>query len=254
MLPPEDADPIVAAYRRVLELHETTAQQALSERSEPPTEPIWLGRAGRFAATLLAGDTRGALAMADEWVGERDDVAPFMELAATTAMIEIGRRWERGEISAAQEHLASALMNRVMAHLYPKIMESAPFRGRALVSCAANELHELGSRVFADLLELDGWDVAYLGANTPIEDLVAHVANEPVRVVALSVAMPFNLQNAARAVSEIRKLPLPRPRILLGGRAFSLAPDLWQQIGGDAYFPTAQAGVKAAREFSVHEG
>jgi len=165
-------------------------------------------------------------------------------------MIEIGRLWENNHINVAQEHLASAIVNRVMASLYPQIIDLTPRRGQAIVTCAHNEFHELGGRMFADLLELDGWDVMYLGANTPVEELVAMARTHNVSFLALSVAMPFNLEQAGKAISALRQLTPVRPKILLGGRAFSLSPTLWKDIGGDAYCPTAEAGVALARSWS----
>ncbi|MBN1605266.1 MAG: cobalamin-dependent protein [Polyangiaceae bacterium] len=249
-LGPELAAPIAAVYERVLELHETTAALAESEGKEAPAEAVWLTRSQAFCEALLAADGRRVYALSERWVKTTSDIVDFLQIVVTGAMIEIGRRWERNEISVAQEHLASSLVNRVMASLYPRIVRVVPHRGSALVSCAANEFHEIGSRILADLLELDGWDVQYLGTNTPITELIDWLKVRPVCFVALSVAMPFNLHQATEAISQIRKLEPSVPKILLGGRAFSLAPSLWRDVGGDAYCPTAEAGVAVARAWS----
>ena len=249
-LAPEYAWPIAAVYQGVLKQHELIAQLAASDEPRPLVEARWLTRMEEFRDVLLAADSRRALALTEQWVKDAADIASFLQLVVTGAMIEIGRQWEKNEISVAQEHLASSLANRVIATLYPKIVEVEPHRGRALVSCAANEFHELGSRMFADLLELDGWDVQYLGANTPVADLVAMVKSDPVHFVALSVAMPFNLDGAAAAIAELREVKPAPPKILLGGRAFSLSSDLWKAVGGDAYRPTAEAGVAVARTWT----
>jgi methanogenic corrinoid protein MtbC1 len=246
----ELAAPVVAVYERVLELHESTAQLADSEGAEAPAEAVWLTRVQTFYEALLAADARRVSALSQRWVKATSDIVDFLQIVVAGAMIEIGRSWERNEISIAQEHLASSLVNRVMASLYPRILEVVPHRGYALVSCAANEFHEIGCRVFADLLELDGWDVQYLGANTPVAELVNWVKARPVRFVALSVAMPFNLDQVSAAVRQIRELEPTTPKILLGGRAFGWAPSLWRDVGGDAYCPTAQAGVALARGWS----
>jgi len=246
----ELAAPIAAVYAGVREQHELIAALAKAKMSEVPREAMWLAHATEFCEVLLAGDVRRALALTEQWVREPKDVPGFFQLVVTGAMIEIGHRWERGQISVAEEHLASSLVNRVMASLYPKIVQTAPWRGRAVVTCVVNEYHELGSRMFADLLELDGWDVRYLGTNTPVADLVALVEAHPVRLLALSVAMPFNLSEDATAITELRRLGAAVPKILLGGRAFSLAPDLWREIGGDAYCPTAECGIERARGWS----
>lgn len=252
-LPPELAGPLAAVYERVLALHETIAELAKSESADPPVEATWFTRIHAFYDALIAADARQALALGAQWVKDTQDIVDFLQIVVTGAMVEIGRRWEHNQISVAQEHLASSLVNRVMASLYPKILRVESYRGRAIVSCAANEFHELGSRIFADLLELDGWDVDYLGTNTPIVDLLALVKAHPVQFVALSAAMPFNLGHVNEAVRQIRSIEPSSPKILLGGRAFGLAPSLWQDVGGDAYCPTAKAGVLVARTWSTTE-
>ena len=249
-LPPDCAAPIAAMYEGLRDQHDLITTLAQFDDRPPPIEATWLTRMQEFCKVLLAADSRKALALTEQWVKQPEDIPNFLQLVVTGAMIEIGHLWETNQINVAQEHLASSIVNRVMATLYPKIVGVTPRRGRALVSCAPNEFHELGSRIFADLLELDGWDVQYLGTNVPVADLLALVKARPVSFFALSVAMPFNLDKAAEAIAEIRQLEPSRPKILLGGRAFSLAPNLWQNIGGDAYCPTAEAGVAIARSWS----
>jgi len=249
-LPPDCAEPIAAIYHVVEEQHELIATLAKTEDLSPPIEAIWLHRTEEFCEALLAADARKALALTQQWVKQTGDIPNFLQFVVTGTMIEIGRLWENNRINVAQEHLASAIVNRVMASLYPQIIDMTPRRGRAIVTCAPNEFHELGGRMFADLLELDGWDVMYLGANTPVEELVAMARSHNVSFLALSVAMPFNLEQAGRAISALRQLAPVRPKILLGGRAFSMSPRLWKDIGGDAYCPTAEAGVALARSWS----
>lgn len=251
-LTPAATAPVAAVYTRALALHERILLLAGSAPPEPPADSLWLGRAPLLADVLLSGDARRALALTGDWVVDAGDLPPFLELTVTAAMIEVGRRWELAEISEAQEHLATALANRVLASLYPRIVTTSPWRGPALVTCPANELHELGARVFADLLELDGWDVRFLGANTPWEALLATLRATDFRFLALSTTMPFNLDQVAETVARCRSLSGPhRPPVLLGGRAFALAPSLWREVGGDAYCATAGEGVTCARAWSA---
>ena len=49
----------------------------------------------------------------------------------------------------------------------------ADVRGTAVLACAPGEQHEIGLLMLAVLLRADGWQVAYLGADTPSADAVA---------------------------------------------------------------------------------
>ena len=88
----------------------------------------------------------------------------------------------------------------------------------------------------ADILELDGWDVTYLGANIPQEELVKMLRQKRPFLLALSVATVFNLEKAQMLITAVKKIPeLSTTRILVGGLAFSSVPRLWQEFGADGY-------------------
>ena len=85
---------------------------------------------------------------------------------------EIGRLWQLNEISIAQEHYATSITQLIMSQLYPKIFTSYKKGKKSLTTCIGDELHELGIRMVADLLELNGWDTIHLGSNTPAAEIL----------------------------------------------------------------------------------
>jgi DNA-binding transcriptional MerR regulator len=82
---------------------------------------------------------------------------------------EIGERWERGEISVAQEHFASSLLRgRLMSIARGWDRGVGP---RAVLACAPAERHELMLIIFGIALRAQGWRITYLGADTPVESI-----------------------------------------------------------------------------------
>ena len=65
----------------------------------------------------------------------------------------------------------------------------ADVRGIAVLACAPGEQHEIGLLMLAVLLRADGWQVAYLGADTPVLDAVA-LAERSVRARSASAPAP----------------------------------------------------------------
>ena len=100
----------------------------------------------------------------------------------------------------------------------------------------------------ADFLEVDGWDVRYLGASTPPEDLGGLRAREQAHLAAVSVTMHFHLDNAARLVDAVRR-GSPGTRVLVGGQAFGGGQELWRLIGADACATDAAGAVAVARRW-----
>jgi methanogenic corrinoid protein MtbC1 len=161
------------------------------------------------------------------------------------ALYEVGERWARAEISVAQEHLATATTQSLLAWLAEHLEQPpGPRRGRAVVACAEGELHALGGRIVADFLEASGWEVRYLGALTPPEQIAALAATDGGRadVVALSAALPERLPQLERACTAVHALD-PPPLVLVGGRAFAGDPERARLVGADAYAADSEQAV-----------
>lgn len=100
----------------------------------------------------------------------------------------------------------------------------------------------------------EGWDVTYLGANTPDTDLLHLVRLIRPHVLGLSVAMPFNLARVRRIVTAVRSHEqLSHTRILLGGWTLRGDPSLASLLGADGSARDADEGV-ALLERWWHEG
>jgi methanogenic corrinoid protein MtbC1 len=189
-----------------------------------------------FTTLLLRGDHRGCLKLVENSITTTDELRHFYQHVVRHALYTVGALWERNELSVAEEHLATAIVGRVTSFLYGRFIGVPQTKGSAVVSAVANEFHEVGARMVADILELDGWDVTYLGANLPVEELLELLRQKKPFLVALSVAMPFNLEKVRQVISAVKDAPeLSATRILTGGLAFSSVPRLWREFGADGY-------------------
>ena len=237
-LDPEVAAPLIRIYDWMLSHHEDFI--ALSRETPSGKEDARLPEneeRDRFLQALLQGDRQGTMQISRDQVSTPRDLKRFYEEILQPAMYRIGDLWEQGDISVSKEHLASALANMAVSSQYIRVMtEAEPWKGRVLVSAASNEFHVLGAQMVANCLEAEGWEVDYLGADTPAPDLVGYIKDRAPDVVALAVTMPFNLIKAKEVVDRIlEEFQQPRQRILLGGLAFSGHPELVSRMGADGY-------------------
>jgi methanogenic corrinoid protein MtbC1 len=250
ILPPDEARPLVLVYDWMLSRHEdfiSWSQEIQSRVQEPPES--WKGMYQQFLQALIHGQKDKVLELGKEAVGSVDDVVDFYLYVLQPAMYVVGGMWERGEISVAKEHLASALVNRLMSLQYIELFgPQREKRGRAVVSTTTNEYHEIGAIMVANSLELDGWEVEYLGSNMPKEDLLDFVFAYQPDILALSVAMSFNLESTQSIINSIASWPEgKRPKIMAGGLAFRDLPDLATRLGADGYAEDCRKAVQLAR-------
>jgi methylmalonyl-CoA mutase cobalamin-binding domain/chain len=198
-----------------------------------------------YVDALVAGD----LALAERLIVDSGtDVHTLYLEVLQPALYEIGRRWEDAEISVAQEHLATATTQSLMARLAVGLEGGAPRRDRrVLVACAEGELHSIGVRMVADFLEADGWDVLFVGALSPPTAVAELAFAQRVDVVALSAALAQRVPEIVRAVDALRALETV-PVIAVGGQAFGGDRDVALRTGADLYAPDAGS---FARELAI---
>jgi MerR family transcriptional regulator, light-induced transcriptional regulator len=154
-------------------------------------------------------------------------------------LVEVGDRWASGTLSVAHEHLAAEVTLSLIAEL-AELARRPPEGGRlAIVSCSPGERHSIGSKMLGALLESNGWEVLYLGATVPREDLVGLADSEVPDVVALSTTMSAHLPDVRATVPVLHELPEP-PLVALGGQAYRDEQQA-REMGADVWAPTAAA-------------
>jgi MerR family transcriptional regulator, light-induced transcriptional regulator len=129
------------------------------------------------------------------------------------AMVAVGDLWAEGALTVGDEHLATAITQRVMARLVD-VLRTVPrsSRERVVLAAPAGEHHDVGLRMAGDLLEGAGFTVLYAGPNVPARALAAIVAEHSPAVTALTCTCTGDsLFEAVEAVSA-------STRIVLGGQ------------------------------------
>jgi methanogenic corrinoid protein MtbC1 len=135
------------------------------------------------------------------------------------SLYEIGLLWETGKISVATEHMATAITEYLMTLAYPMLFNAEHIGRSAIVSCVANEFHQIGGKMVADIIEANGWDSFFLGANTPVDQLIVMIQEKKPDILALSFSVFFNMPHLISAIEQVRKSDSHLP-ILIGGQAF----------------------------------
>lgn len=190
--------------------------------------------AASYVGALLSGGRQRANGIILDAVERGAQVSDIYLHVVSPAQHEIGRLWQMNQISVAQEHYCTAVTQQVMSRLYPWIFTTPRIGLRVIVTSVGGELHELGARMLADFFEMAGWDAYYLGASTPLPDLVAAIVERRPDLVAISATMSRHVAVVVEFVRGIRARPeIAGVPILVGGYPFNVAADLWKHVGAD---------------------
>ncbi len=218
----------------------TRTLQALP--STPPSSRNGISTAAlasRYLAAQLASDQRECIRLIDEAIARGTKIQDLHLKVIQPCQREIGRLWEQKQISVAQEHLATAVTQLVIAHMYRHLARGASNGKLVIIACVEGEHHDLGARVASDFLEMAGFDVRYLGASVPTESLLSMINQKRPDLVALSVTLVKLLPAFRDVVGVLHAKYGSVLPVLAGGRAFAVEAlkDLPPNVfvgGGDA--------------------
>ncbi|MBL8388736.1 MAG: cobalamin-dependent protein [Hydrogenophaga sp.] len=171
-----------------------------------------------YLADLVAGRREACIHHVDALLAQGATARELYVDLFQASLYEVGHRWETGEVSVATEHVATAITEELLGRVFPQVARRAPVGHRAVVSCAADEFHQIGGRIVADTLEGMGWDVDFVGAGASMAELVDCVMRAPADLVAVSVSVDAHLARMAQTVRAVRAAD-PRVPIAVGGRA-----------------------------------
>jgi methanogenic corrinoid protein MtbC1 len=182
----------------------------------------------------------GALA-----AGEVDVPTLYQEVLAP-ALNEADYGPGPSEVRIWQEHIRSAIVRTVVENCATFVARERAARGRAggppvVVYCPPEELHEIGARMVADFFEIAGFEVAFVGANTPRSEATAAIRLVRPALVAVSVSTTYALTLAKRSVADLRALREREGlsfRIVVGGHAFANNPQVGRAMGADLLLAT----------------
>jgi len=207
-----------------------------------PDQPL-AELANQYLSALLRYDRHSAAALILAAVENKVSIKEIYCHVFERCQYEIGRLWQSNVVSIAQEHYCTASTQLIMSQLYPYIFRAdRTFRGTIVAACVTGELHEIGARMLCDLLELEGWNTVYLGANVPTAGIVDVLRDNHSNILAVSAAMTFHIRAVRQVIAAVR-LARPATRILVGGYAFKIAPNLWRNVGADYWARDASDAI-----------
>ncbi|MCB9852691.1 MAG: B12-binding domain-containing protein [Phycisphaerales bacterium] len=231
------------------EMHANGGLDQSTLRPDAPQDRIALG----FIEAVLTGEDHHAARLVLDAAKSGTPLTDLYTGILQPAMREIGILWHRGDISVAEEHLATATTRDVMARLRSGFPEPRSDARRLVAAAVAGDFHDLGLRMATDILELSGWRAWFLGANVPADILIEFMERCPANMLLLSVSTALHLRAAARTIETIRRdQTANRLKILVGGPPFAEISDLWRDIGANGCSVSLQDTVRAADAMFNH--
>jgi methanogenic corrinoid protein MtbC1/DNA-binding XRE family transcriptional regulator len=203
----------------------------------------------KLLSALIEGDQLGAIRLVDSAIVERWEPSSVYVNVIGHCLAEIGERWHSGKLAISTEHRATQIALRLISRAQASYIDGRRVGRRAIITSVEGDTHVIGGLTFADLLRFEGWDVDFLGADSPIDSIVEMVKRESPDLVGLSVTIEEYLPNAIDTVAAIKAIPHP-PVVVVGGAAVNEN----SVLGSDFSNPNAVESVDWVQaQFNLNE-
>jgi MerR family transcriptional regulator, light-induced transcriptional regulator len=211
---------------------------------------------GRVATAYLDSVIKGDRTMAQKTIGDAIDKGlslkdVYLRVFQST-QYEMGRLWQQGQASVAEEHHMTEVTQEMMSQLKSDAPPSPRKKGHLVITSVGNEMHNMGPRMVSDFLEMDGWEVIFLGANTPHQDVLSILRKQNARILMVSATMVYNVRRVKSLIAQVRADPKLRGvKVIVGGYPFNHVEGLWMTVGADAYAKDAEEAVTVVNNIAA---
>lgn len=190
-----------------------------SERSGdgPRRRSILQDLRSAYADAVLAGDPVAAELIVQDAIAVGISQPVIDEEIIAPAMRRVGELWARGEISVADEHLATEISFRVLGLRREAFrLHAQRARHRVLLAAVEGERHVLGLTMAGSLLAEAGYDARVIGPDVPLAALRPIALRQEPRVFGFTASMAGTAELLQPAIDEVQGA-LPSLGVVVGG-------------------------------------
>lgn len=154
---------------------------------------------------------------------------------------------ESGDTCIWKEHIRTSIIHTIIECCYPYVINekrslfSDKLKGNVIIACPQEEFHEIGARMVVDFFTLCGYLTTFIGANTPLKEILNAVEHVKPAYVGISVTNYYNLviaRKTIKSVIELRSSLHADYKVIVGGNAFKRNPELFRDMGADDFLDT----------------
>jgi corrinoid protein of di/trimethylamine methyltransferase len=196
-----------------------------------------------ISSAIVAGEVYDIAEIVQQQLDAGQETSACLE-AMMAGLEETGKRFEAGEYFVPELVMAADAFKAGMEVLAPHLAEgSRHFAGTVVLGTVQGDVHDIGKNLVGFLLESNGFQLIDLGTDVSSEHFVQAVQEHNAQVLAMSALLTTTMLGMGDIVTALEEAGLREMvKVIIGGAPVSQR--FAEQIGADAYAPTAPQGVE----------
>jgi len=202
---PDELTQLIADQK---EQHRLNRGPLLGEETVESTLKRWMSHLEALDATALEDGLRRAWVQYGAEFSILKLLVPFLR--------QVGDRWAEGSLTVAHEHFASEVIVSFLTRQWRPLSQRAT-GPRVVLAALEGELHCLGLHMAAVFLALAGDQVIFLGANTPLDDIVKASNSPTITALVIGLSAATQLDEAVYRLKTLQQRLPDKVVMVIGG-------------------------------------
>ncbi|MBI5446880.1 MAG: cobalamin B12-binding domain-containing protein [Deltaproteobacteria bacterium] len=169
-----------------------------------------------IAQFVVEGDEEGIAPAVQKALGKKSPLDVIND-ALIAGMNEVSRLWEEGIYFLPQVILASDAMNVGIALCEKSMGKAMNRKGKVVTHTAEGDIHDIGQVIVNALLNANGFEVINLGADVPVDKVVAACKEHKPVMVTGTALMTTTMTAFPKIAHQLATAGLTIPLVCGGG-------------------------------------
>ena len=200
--------------------------------------------------SVIDGDEDAASTVANKVIAEGLSPIEVINEGFAAGMIKVGDLFAKEAYALPEVLLSADAMQKAIDLLAPHIpkQEMEDKLGIVVIGTVQGDIHDIGKRIVATMLEVYGFEVHDLGRDVPIENFIEKTKEVNADIVAASALMTTTMVGQKLLEEALQEAGIrEKVKLMVGGAA--VTQDWADQIGADGYAEEVTEAVQKAREY-----
>ncbi len=202
--------------------------------------------------SVIKGDEDAAIKVANAVIAEGLNPVDVISEGFAKGMITVGDLFENEEYALPEVLLSADAMQAALDLLSPHIPREEVEKklGKVVIGTVQGDIHDIGKRIVATMLEVYGFEVHDLGRDVPLENFIEKVTEVNADIVAASALMTTTMVAQKMLHEALQEAGIrDRVKLMVGGAA--VTQEWADKIGADGYAEEVTEAVKKAKQLVI---
>ena len=199
--------------------------------------------------SVIAGNEGQVKQIVQEFINAGYDPLDIINEGLISGMNVVGARFKAGEMFVPEVLMSARSMNGGLELVRPLIAETDMHtKGKIILGTIKGDLHDIGKKLVAMMMESAGFEVINLGVDVRPEKFVQAVEEHHPAVVGMSALLTTTMLNMKDTIDLLTEKGLRNQvKVIVGGAPVS--QDFADSIGADGYAPDAASAIDLVKFF-----